>query len=187
VDTSVVLIPNEAGTLQSFGDIEAFAKYQLLSINGLAVGLSVNVGFPTSSFQSNTELKSGFNAWKVRPGLSVGYANEQFYVYGFGSYAWYAEDVFNRIYLGAEVGLHLSETFIIAAFISSFQAVEDANSFLDFNLTGLYINDQQYSTVTFKIIGEIVPNKFGAFAAFGGGSGNFVASSPAITLGLFLR
>ncbi|MEM9820112.1 MAG: transporter, partial [Bacteroidota bacterium] len=187
VDTTLAISFNEAGSLQTFGDIEVFAKYQLLSINGLAFGLLMNVGIPTSSFQAETELKSGFNAWKVRPGLSLGYANSQLYVYGFGSYAWYGEEVFNRIYLGAEIGLRLSEKLIIAAFLSSFQAIEEDGIGLDFNLTGLYINGQQYNTVTFKIINEFIPNKFGAFAAFGGGSGDLVASSPALTFGVFLR
>lgn len=188
VDSSFVNTISEAGTLNSLGDVEVTAKYQFLSLNGLSLAALVNVGFPTSKFQSTTGLRSGFNQLKIQPTLSLGYSTSTFYAYGFGAFGWYEGTFSDRLYFGAEVGFHFTKQIILAAFISSSQALDDLNTPINPSFeTGLFANTQEYTALTLKIIGEIIPNRFGAFAAFGGGSGNLVAKSPAITLGLFVR
>ncbi len=175
-------------TFTNFGDVQLAFKYNFLRKGNWAFGASLLTSFPTATSEYHG-LRSGFDSFHVRPSLSWCLSQPNFYAYGFFSYNWFKERIDPSLYWGIEFGYKITEDFIIAAQISSIHTLEDLETGLSaFDVgAGLYEKGFEYSAVLIKVIKEFIPERFGMMASIGGGKGNLVAQSPALTLGAYLK
>jgi hypothetical protein len=173
------------GSLNALGNAALSWKQNLIKESWL-LSSTVNLEFPTATYEEETGLRSGYDAWAVSATLSSGR--------GFGSAYFYAHlglgtrtNDYSSFYTGGlEGGYHISDPLWIAGVINVLQSFKDGNRQDPENnlLTGLYVNDQEFISWGLKLFGSIIPDKLGYSAAlFGAFSGNFVAKSPSLNLG----
>lgn len=176
----------EEQTAVNLGDAQLGLKYNFLQKGKWAFGASLLTSFPTSD-EVEIGLRSGFDEFHVRPSLSAGISDETYYGYGFISYNWFNDRIDPSIYWGIEFGFKIVPSFIIAAEISSIRNLKELDPNPQNVGSGLFLNGFEYTAVLVKFIKEFVPDKFGVLFSFGGGQGNLVAQSPALTLGAYLK
>ena len=178
-----------SGNFTALGNVQLAAKYNFYNINDFAFSASMQVGTPSDANQKDTGLRSGFDAWSLSPSLSAGVNKEKFYSYSFLAYSWYSNEFASYIHFGIEAGAKLNKGLIIAIQISTLQTLTDGTYIpSEINLrSGLYLNGYEYTAFLIKVIKDLIPNKFGINGSLGGGTGNLVAQSPALTFGAYFK
>ena len=176
-----------AGSLQAFGNISFIWKQKLVQKSWI-VSSHVNIEFPTADYQDETGLRSGYDAWAFSATLSTGRGFGSAYIYvhvGVGT----RTSNYSSFYTGGlEGGYKISDPLWIAGVLNIMQSLKDGTRQDPQNnlLTGLYVNDQEFVSWGLKVFGPILNDNFGySIALFGAFSGNYVAKSPSLNLGLY--
>jgi len=179
-----------AGNLSSLGNISLFGKYTIGN-GGLKLAFIPQVDLPTSTRNDVTGLSSGVDAFTFRPAISIGKSGTQAFYYGYFGYGLRTNEHNDFLTFGVEGGLKLSEKFTFIVNVNRLQNIDNGNPLVDSpaNIeTGLYTSFQQYTAFLIKFFVDDVFNDFGAFFSLGGGSNaNSVASSPALSFGVFRK
>ena len=189
--TSITETPNlPAGNLSSLGNVSLFGKYTIG--NGpLKVALIPKVDLPTSTRSDVTGLSSGVDAYTFRPAISIGKSGTQAFYYGYFGYGLRSNEHNDFLSFGIEGGLKLSEKFTFIVNVDRLQNIDNGNPLVDSlaNIeTGLHTSFQEYTAFLLKFFVDDVVNDFGFFFSLGGGSNaNSVASSPALSVGVFRK
>ncbi len=179
-----------AGNLSSLGNISLFGKYTIGN-GGLKLAFIPQVDLPTSTRNDVTGLSSGVDAFTFRPAISIGKSGTQAFYYGYFGYGLRTNEHNDFLTFGVEGGLKLSEKFTFIVNVNRLQNIDNGNPLVDSpaNIeTGLYTSFQEYTAFLIKFFVDDVFNDFGVFFSLGGGSNaNSVASSPALSFGVFRK
>jgi hypothetical protein len=176
-----------SGSLQAFGNISFIWKQKLVQQTWILTS-HIIAEFPTADYQDQSGLRSGYDAWGFSAALSTGrgFGHTYFYTYlGIGTRS---NDYSGFFTGGVEAGYQVSRSISVAGVINILQSLQNGTRQdpLSNLRTGLYVNDQEFIAWGLKVFGPIIPDKFGYSAAlFGAFSGNFVAKSPSLNLGLY--
>jgi hypothetical protein len=177
------------GSLRAFSNIR-FAWKQKWFGQAWIVSSILQLELPTTQYKDESGLRSGYDAWGGSFSLSTGRGFGNAYMFGFLGVGTRSNDYSDYITGGLEVGYRLFSQLWLAGVFDLLQSLQNGSREdpLNNQLTGLYLNDQEYLAWGLKIFGEIIPEQLGYSAAlFGAFSGNFVAKSPTLNLGLFYR
>lgn len=175
-------------TINTFGNIELGVKQNFYNKKWLISG-QLNVELNTSTYDDTSGLRTGYDAFTFTPLVNVGRGFNKFYVQAFTGFAIRTNSYSSNFKIGAEAGAKILNTLWIIGFIDIITSFDngDYNVPVENSLTGLYLNNQEYSAYGLKAIGEITP-KFGIIAGFGGAfSGNNVAKQAAYNFGIYYK
>lgn len=187
VNPSNTIVTSEE-TLIALGNINVGLKHNFINKKWLFSG-QLNVEANTSKFDDNSGLRSGFDAWTFTPLLVTGTSFDKWYVQGFTGVDIRTNDYSSAYKLGGEVGCKAIDWLWISGFFDGVFSFEDGDIVLPAsnNLSGLYLNNQNYTALGLKFSGEINQN-FGLNFAYGGAiTAKNIGISPAITFGLYYK
>lgn len=170
----------------TFGNISLGLKHNFYKKSWVISG-QLTVEANTSSYDMNSGIRSGYDAWSFTPLVLAGRGFGKVYVQGFLGADIRTNNYSSNFKIGGEIGKKISKKIWLIGFLDISKSLENGSISLPFqqNLTGLYVNDQEYGSFGFKGIGEFT-EKFGVTAGFGGAFfGNNVAKAPALTIGIY--
>jgi len=187
IDTESQTSQTSSGSLQALGNITFIWKQKLLQQDWILTS-NLIVELPAAEYQDDTGLRSGYDAWSLSAALSTGrgFGNAYFYAHlGIGGRS---NDYSGFITGGFEGGYQITQNFWVAGVVSVLQSFMNGTRQDPVNnlLTGLYVNNQEFIAGGVKLFGSIIPDKFGySLSVYSAVSGNFVAKSTPINLGLY--
>ncbi|WP_196895479.1 hypothetical protein [Aureivirga marina] len=176
------------GTFSNLGNIYVGVQHNFIN-KGVVVSGQLNLGINSSSFDEETGLRTGYDAWEIIPTINVGKGWDKFYLQGNFGVNLKTNDYSNSIVANLEGGIKFLQRIWVIGGIHVLESFEDGEVILpQQNLqTGLYLNNQEFVAYGFKVLGEITP-KFGAVigtnSAF---SGNLVAKRSALSFGIYTK
>lgn len=170
----------------AFGNIEIGVK-RLLYNKAFTLSGQLNIEMNTSTFDTSSGIRTGYDAWSFTPTVNAGKSFGNMYAQAFIGCNVRTNNYSSNFKAGAEFGIKFIKRIWVIGYLDFVSSFNDGNINLPETnlLTGLYVNNQEYSAYGIKGIVEI--NKdFGALVAFGGAfSGNNVARQAAISFGLY--
>lgn len=143
----------------------------------------------TSTFDAVSGIRTGYDAWSFTPLFLAGRGFGKTYIQAFVGADVRTNDYSSNFKIGGEIGRKLGKKIWLIGFLDISKSLENGDVALPVqqNLTGLYVNDQEYGSFGFKGIGEFTDN-FGITAGFGGAFfGNNVAKQAALTFGIYRK
>ncbi len=170
----------------ALGNIVVGVKQQLLK-DKWVLAAQLNIEANTSSFDSNSGIRTGYDAWTFTPTINVGRSFNGYYAQAFTGLDLRTNNYSSNFKIGGEFGVKVLKYIWAVAYIDFVQSFENGDIVLPLSnqLTALYVNDQSYGGYGLKGIGEIT-KAFGVTASFGGAfSGNNVAKKVAYNFGLY--
>jgi hypothetical protein len=183
VNKKAAQIPTiEQGTVNGFGNMKIGFKHNILSKEYVAAG-QLNIGIPTSIYDSATGLRTGYDTWQISPLLSFGKGGSNYYIFGYGGMDFRLNEYSYHLKTGIEAGYEAFDNIWPVIYFHINESLDNGTVQLPDNnyQTGLYVNDQEYFAWGAKIITEL-SKKYGfVIGADGSFSGHMVAHSPLIT------
>lgn len=170
----------------TLGNISLGLKHNFYKKNWVLSG-QLSIEANTSFFDKNSGIRSGYDAWSFTPLILAGRGFGKTYIQGFVGADVRTNNYSSNFKIGGEIGRKINKNIWLIGFLDVSKSLENGSISLPFqqNLTGLYVNDQEYGSFGFKGIGEFT-EKFGVTAGFGGAFfGNNVAKAPALTIGIY--
>jgi hypothetical protein len=168
------------------GNIEIGIKHNFYNKNWLISG-QINLETNTSTFDSNSGIRTGYDAWSITPLLTIGRGYNNWYLQGFTGVNIRTNNYSSNFKIGGEIGYKPVPKLWLIAGLDILKSFDNGDIILPSSnlLTGLYINNQEYGSFSIKAIGEFTKN-FGVTAGVGGAfSGNNVAKKGAFNIGLY--
>lgn len=185
--TSSELIPQTVNTSENtLGNIELSIKHNFYKKDWVLSG-QLSMEANTSSFDKASGIRTGYNAWSFSPLFLAGRGFGKTYIQAFIGANIRTNNYSSNFRIGGEVGRKLGKRIWLIGFLDVASSFKNGEILLPAEnlLTGLYVNDQEFSAFGFKAIGEISDN-FGINASFGGAfSGNNVAKKAALSAGIY--
>ncbi|MCO4822439.1 MAG: hypothetical protein KC469_10245 [Flavobacteriaceae bacterium] len=170
----------------ALGNIEIGIKH-LLYNKAFTLSGQLSIEANTSTFDDNSGIRTGYDAWSFTPTLNAGKSFGKMYAQAFVGGNIRTNDYSSNFKFGAEYGIKFIQRIWVIGYLDFVSSFNNGDIILPESnlLTGLYVNNQEYSAYGVKGIVEINEN-FGASAGFGGAfSGNNVARQAAISFGLY--
>lgn len=170
----------------ALGNIEIGIKH-LLYNKAFTLSGQLSIEANTSTFDDNSGIRTGYDAWSFTPTLNAGKSFGKMYAQAFIGGNIRTNDYSSNFKFGAEYGIKFIQRIWVIGYLDFVSSFNNGDIILPESnlLTGLYVNNQEYSAYGVKGIVEINKN-FGASAGFGGAfSGNNVARQAAISFGLY--
>jgi len=170
----------------ALGNIEIGIKHNFYNKEWLISG-QINIEANTSTFNTNSGIRTGYDAWSITPLLTFGRGFNNWYVQGFTGVNIRTNNYSSNFKIGGEIGYKPIPKLWFIVGLDILKSFDNGNVLLPTSnlLTGLYINNQEYRSFSIKAIGEITKN-FGLTAGIGGAfSGNNVAKQGAFNFGLY--
>ncbi|MFT4800932.1 MAG: hypothetical protein ACI93N_000697 [Flavobacteriaceae bacterium] len=182
------IILTEEKNINAFGNVNLGVKHNFYDNKWLITG-QLNVELNTSSYNEVSGIRTGYDSFTFTPQINAGRGFDKFYVQAFTGFAIRTNDYSSNFKIGGEAGAKILNRIWIVGFLDFVLSLENGDFIAPVEnlLTGLYINDQEYTAYGLKIIGEITP-EFGIIAGFGGAfSGTNVAKQAAYNFGLYYK
>lgn len=174
------------GSKTSLGNIEVGVKHNFYKKEWMLSGqFSVEVN--TGSFNKDTGIRTGYDAWGFTPLFLAGRSFRKAYLQTFIGGTFRTNDYSSNVKIGGEYGGKITKNIWLIGFIDIVKSFKNGDIVLPSTnlVTGLYSNNQEYGSFGAKTIYEL-NNKFGINAGFGGAFfGNNVAQQAALTFGLY--
>ena len=170
----------------ALGNIEIGIKH-LLYNKAFTLSGQLSIEANTGTFDDNSGIRTGYDAWSFTPTLNAGKSFGKMYAQAFVGGNIRTNDYSSNFKFGAEYGIKFIQRIWVIGYLDFVSSFNNGDIILPESnlLTGLYVNNQEYSAYGVKGIVEINEN-FGASAGFGGAfSGNNVARQAAISFGLY--
>jgi hypothetical protein len=170
----------------ALGNIEIGIKH-LLYNKAFTLSGQLSIEANTSTFDDNSGIRTGYDAWSFTPTLNAGKSFGKMYAQAFVGGHIRTNDYSSNFKFGAEYGIKFIQRIWVIGYLDFVSSFNNGDIILPESnlLTGLYVNNQEYSAYGVKGIVEINKN-FGVSAGFGGAfSGNNVARQAAISFGLY--
>ncbi|MGE0587847.1 MAG: hypothetical protein AB7O48_04695 [Cyclobacteriaceae bacterium] len=180
--------PNAAGSFASLGNIQLAARHNFINKDVVLSG-QLTMELPTAGYDEPTGLRGGLDALTVIPSLSIGKGFNNFYGYLSSGVAIRSNDYSSELRIGGEVGYKVLEQIYLIAVLDVVSNFENGNAVESLTQlqSGLYLNNQSFFAYGFKTIIGFNAN-FGITGAFyGAGSGNLVAKSPSLNVGVYYK
>lgn len=172
----------------SLGNIEVSLKHNFSKKDWIISG-QLGVEANTGSFDIDTGIRTGYDAWTITPLFLIGKGLEKSYFQGFIGANIRSNNYSSNFKIGGEYGKKIAKNIWLVGFIDIVKSFENGNVVLPASnlATALYVNNQEYGAFGLKSIFEI-KEKFGITGGFGGAFfGNNVAQSPALTFGVYQK
>ena len=189
-DQYVICINGPCNNLEhsksSLGNIEIGLKHNFFSKNWLLSG-QVSVEANTGSFDTNSGIRTGYNAWSITPLFLAGKSFGKSYFQSFIGANIRTNNYSSNFKIGGEYGYKVTKGFWLVGFLDIVKSFKNGNVVLPASnlANGLYVNDQEYSAYGFKGIAEFT-NNFGITASFASAfSGNNVPKKAALNFGVY--
>ena len=187
VDNTVAPI-TDSGVERNFGNIDFGLKYNFSSQTWVLSG-SLEVEANTSTFDSSTGIRTGYDAWTVTPMFLIGRGFGKTFIQGFMGANLRSNDYSSNFRLGGEVGRKVFNKIWLIGFLDISTSLKNGKVDLppENTLTGLYVNDQEFGAFGLKVIGEFTDYS-GLTLGFGGAFfGNNVAKKGALSIGFYQK
>lgn len=179
-----------ADRLSSLGNISFSTKYSF-GKGAWKFALNPRVDIPTSTRNDVSGLSTGVDAWTVQPAASAGKSGEDWFYYGFFGYGFRSDEHNDFLNYGVEAGKALNDKVTFIVNVSRLESINNGDRSVDSpaNIeTGLFTSFQEYTGYIIKFFAADIYKDFGAFGSIGGGfNADSVASSPALSLGIFRK
>ncbi len=175
---------NETG----LGNLEIGIRHNFYKKEWLLSG-QFSIEANTGSYDENSGIRTGYDAFTFTPLLLAGRSFEKTYVQAFVGANIRSNEYSSNFKIGGEVGRKITNRIWLIGFIDIVKSLENGNIVLppQNTFTGLYVNDQEYGAFGFKGIGEIT-DKFGVTLGLGGAFfGNNVAKQAALNVGVYQK
>lgn len=185
-DANDVFTQTEENSKSSIGNLEIGIKHNFYNKDWLLSG-QISVEANSGSFDANSGIRTGYDAWTITPLFLAGRGYKDSYVQTFIGANIRTNNYSSNFKIGGEYGKKITEQVWLIGFVDIVKSLENGNIVLPTTntVTGLYVNNQEYGAFGFKGIYE-VNDKFGVNSAFGGAFfGNNVAKKAALTFGLY--
>lgn len=170
----------------AFGNVTFGVKHQFYKKKWLISG-QLNVEANSGTFEAPSGIRTGRDAWTFTPTINIGRSFDTFYVQAFTGIDLTTNNYSNNFKFGGEIGTKVHRKIWLVGFLDIVNSFNDGDITIPLNnsATALYVNNQEYTAVGLKAIGEL--NKsFGGVLSFGGAfSGNNVAKQAALTVGVY--
>ncbi|QTD36331.1 hypothetical protein JL193_09155 [Polaribacter batillariae] len=170
----------------ALGNIEIGLKHNFYKKDWILSG-QFSIEANTNSYDANSGIRTGYNAWTFTPLFLVGRGFGKTYVQGFIGGNIRTNNYSSNFKIGAEVGRKITKNIWLIGYLDIFKSLKNGDVVLPTanTITGLYVNDQEFGGVGLKAIGEFTDN-FGVTAGFGGAFfANNLPKQAAITFGLY--
>ena len=201
VSNKTTLIVNLPYKLISF-DSRNSDKYNTNSIGNIEIGLKHNfykkdwllsgqfsIEANTSSFDTNTGIRTGYDAFTFTPLFLAGKSFGKSYLQTFVGSKIRTNNYSSNFKIGGEYGSKISKNIWLVGFLDIEKSFKNGDVVLPASnlATGLYVNDQEYGVVGVKAIGEFSDN-FGVTASLPAAFfGNNVAKQVALSFGIYKK
>ena len=170
------------------GNIEIGLKHNFYNKGWLISGqfsMEVNTG----SFNVNSGIRTGYNAFTFTPLFLLGKGFGKSYVQTFAGGKIRTNNYSSNFKIGGEYGRKVSKNIWIIGFLDIEKSLENGNINLPASnlATGLYVNDQDYGVIGVKTIAEFT-NNLGITASLPAAFfGNNVAQQIAFSFGVYQK
>ena len=180
--------PEHTNNKTALGNIEIGVKHNFYKKDWLLSG-QFSVESNTGSFNENSGLRTGYNAFTFSPLFLAGKSFTKSYVQSFIGTKIRTNNYSSNFKVGGEYGHKVSKNIWLIGFIDIEKSFKNGDVILPNSnkATGLYVNDQEYGVVGVKAIGEF-SNNFGLTASLPAAFyGNNVAKQVALTVGIYKK
>ena len=174
------------GSKTTFGNLTFGVKHQLYNKKWVISG-QFNIEANTGTFYPELGIRSGYDTWTLAPKLNIGRGFGHFFVQGTTGVDIRFNDYSSNFNFGIEVGAKPIKPLWLIAFFDISTSFENGDVLLPASnlVTGLYVNDQEYTAYGLKAIVEIT-EKFGVLANYNSAiSGNNVPKRAVYGAGLY--
>ena len=176
-----------AGSLSGIGNVSLALKRQLLS-GPLSLAATLRCDLPANRYDSETDLRLGYDAVTITPSLSAGMGFYRSYWFAYAGYGYRGNSYSHFIDAGFEAGAKLSPLWLIffSQWVGPFDNGDISRPPSAF-YTGLYTDQQGWLSIGMKGIWEI--NRFTGFVVSFAGAARAqnVPKSPGIGLAWYFK
>lgn len=175
-----------ADSKTAIGNIAVGLKHKFVDKKWLVSG-QFNIEANTGSFDTASGIRSGQDAWTFTPTINIGRSFESFYIQGFAGVDLKTNSYSSNFKIGGEIGTKILDKVSLIGFIDVVHSFNNGDVAIPINnkFTALYVNNQEYTAIGLKTIGEFT-NNFGGLLSIGGAlSGNNVAKQVVFTVGVY--
>ena len=172
----------------SLGNIEIGLKHNFYNKDWLFSG-QFSVETNTSSFDTNSGIRTGYNAFTFTPLFLAGKSFKKGYLQGFIGAKFRTNNYSSNFKFGGEYGSKVSKNIWLIGFLDIEKSFKNGDIILPPSnlITALYVNNQEYGVVGVKAIGEFSDN-FGITASLPAAFfGNNVAKQLALSFGIYKK
>lgn len=179
--TSFFPNPLENGELTALGNVSLAGIYKLPQTKNWVATAKMRLDMNTTSYEAETGLRTGYDAWGFAPSLNGGYGSRYFFATSELGINLRTNNYSHQFFANFQAGLNINQIVFLISTLEILQSFENGN-FDDGNAiqTGLYLNDIQFIAFVNKI-GVFPIKNLGLWASVGGGRGNLVARSPSLS------
>ncbi|QOD59810.1 hypothetical protein H9I45_10670 [Polaribacter haliotis] len=174
-----------ASSKTTFGNIQLGLKHQFYN-NGWVLSGQLLSEINTSSYDENTGIRTGYDAFTFTPQLLAGKSFGKTFLQTHIGADLRTNDYSSNFKIGGEFGGKVTQNIWLIGYIDVVKSFEngDVNIPTNNSFTGLYVNDQEYGAYGLKGILQLCD--LGITAGFGNAFfGNNVAKQTAFTIGIF--
>ena len=189
VNTCLVAPCNEySNKKNNLGNIEVGLKHTFYNKGWLISG-QFSVEANTGSFDANSGIRTGYDAFTFTPLFLAGKGYGESYIQTFAGTKIRTNSYSSNFKIGGEYGRKVGKHIWLIGFLDIEKSFENGTIVLPASnlTTGLYVNDQEYGVVGVKAIGEF-SNNFGITASLPAAFfGNNVAQQIAFSFGVYKK
>lgn len=191
VNSGDIINPTQIPTTQednvtSLGNINIGVKHNFIDKQWLFSG-QLNLEANTGTFDENSGLRTGLDAWTFTPLLITGTSFNKWYLQGFTGVDIRTNDYSSSFKLGGEIGYKALNKMWVTGFLDSLFSFKNGDITIPTSniLTGLYLNNQNYTAFGLKLINEI-NNVIGVNLGVGGAfTAENIGKGPTFTFGFY--
>ncbi len=176
----------KAANETSLGNVEMGLKYNFYKKKWVLSG-QFSLETSTGSFDTNSGIRTGYDAWSFTPLFLAGRSFDKFYLQTFVGGIFRTNGYSSNFKIGGELGTKILKKIWLIGFVDIVKSFENGDIVLPTSndLTGLYVNDQEYGSYGLKVIG-VLTEDFGITGGYGSAFfGNNVAKKIALTMGVY--
>lgn len=177
----------QSGTLTGLGNPFLGWRYAILD-GAMPLTATMQCGFPVSSYQDASGLRTGYQAFTLMPMMSTGRGYGHAFWFAYAGYGLRTHGFSHILNAGAEGGFQIGPVWAIG-FADWVHPMRNGRVTLPPNneMTALFVNNQGYVALGFK--GLVAFSRFaGAFLSVGGAAtAQRVPRSPGIGVGAYFR
>lgn len=178
----------DAGSYANIGNIGFGARYKLYD-NLFLVSAQLRIEATSSTYDEQTGLRAGYESWAFEPMISIGKGFPWLYTYGYAAVGGRTNNFSSYFRAGGELGAGYYGFFLVG-WVEYLKAFEngDYSATPNNQLTGLYLNNQEYLAYGLKVVAEFWKDHMGATFAYGtAAGGNLVPRSPSYNFSLYYK
>jgi hypothetical protein len=179
--------PNAAGRLSNLGNTSIALRREIIH-RRMPLAATLRLDLPAGAYQTETGLRTGYDALTLMPMLSTGIGFQGLYAFGYAGYGFRSGGYSHFLDAGLEAGGQVGPCWLIV-FSEWVHPLRNGEVALPLNnlRTGLFVNNQAYWSVGVKAIWQV--NRFWGLVASGAGAlqAEWVPKSPGVGIGVFFK